>query len=81
LPLDAIEEEMQTGRPTGVPQVIDALERAGWASRHVVGTEMLAEMERAGGRRMGEVVSFRPEEMLAKAGISDGLRRLLERLS
>jgi hypothetical protein len=80
LPLDAIEEEMQTGRPTGVPQVIDALERAGWASRHVVGTEMLAEMERAGGRRMGEVVSFRPEEMLAKAGISDGLRRLLERL-
>lgn len=80
LELDVVEDEIQRRLPKDVRQAIRVLERAGWTSRHIVGTKTLAEIEKAGGTRSGDVVSFYPEEMLRTPGISEGLRRLLKRL-
>ncbi|HUF09517.1 MAG TPA: hypothetical protein VMO47_09365 [Rhodothermales bacterium] len=56
------------------------LENAGWNSRYVVGTNTLAEIERAGGDRDGDVVHFSPEQIIRYPGISDSLRRLMASL-
>jgi hypothetical protein len=80
LPPDAVEGEMRWRRPDSVLGCVELLESAGWTSRHVVGTAALAEIERAGGVRNGDVVSFSPEEILNSSKISNSLRSLLERL-
>jgi len=79
LPPDAVEGEMRW-RPNSVGGCVTVLERAGWKSRHVVGTSALAEIERAGGIRRGDVVYFEPDEILRSSEISNSLRSLLEKL-
>jgi hypothetical protein len=78
---DAVEGEMRLPpRPNSVRDCIKLLERAGWTSRHVFGTAALAEIERNGGSRKGDVVHFSPEWILPRSNISSSLRRLLEKL-
>ena len=82
LPPDAVEGAMRQWAepPNSVRDCISLLQDAGWASRHVFGTSALAEIEREGGVREGDVVSFSPEEILSGSKISKSLQRLLEKL-
>ncbi len=80
LPAEAVDSEVRRRQPKDVLDCIQVLEDAGWSSRHVVGTEVLAELEGAGGRRHDDVVYFSPADILRSPTISKGLRRTLERL-
>ena len=80
VPPDAIEGGVRGRRPQSVLDCVVVLEHAGWNSRHVVGTNTLAEIERAGGDRDGDVVHFSPEQIIRQPGISDSLRRLMASL-
>lgn len=80
LPPDAVESELRNRKVNHIRHCIDALEGAGWVSRHVVGSATLAELERVGGKRRGDVVFFSPDEVLENPRISPGLKRTVERL-
>ena len=79
LPPDAVEGAMRW-RLNSARDCIEFLEDAGWTSRHVVGTSVLAEIERAGGVRKGDVVHFSPEMILKSSKISKSLRMWLKKL-
>lgn len=80
VPQDALQAEMHGAPPDSVRECVELLERAGWTPRHVFGTAALAEIERAGGIRRGDVVHFLPREILRNSEIPNSLRRLLEKL-
>jgi hypothetical protein len=80
LPPDSIEGAMRGHRPASVSDCVDVLKSAGWRSRHVVGTHMLGEIERAGGIRNGDIVHFSAEDILRNPRISNSLRNLMNRL-
>ena len=81
LPPDAVEGAMRWGQPASVTDCVDVLERAGWRSRHVVGTHTLDEIVRAGGRRDGDIVHFSAEGILRNPTISQSLRNFMSRLA
>jgi hypothetical protein len=80
LPLDAVEGDLALRAPKNVADCIQVMEDAGWVSRHVFGREALAEIEKAGGDRNGDIVHFDPWELLHNKRLPKNLRRMIERL-
>jgi hypothetical protein len=80
LETDSIETAVRRFKPCDLQRSLAALEYAGWAPVHVVGDKTLAEIEKAGGIRRGNVVRFNPALILMNKTISPSLRDIVEKI-
>jgi TIR domain len=77
----SIDDAVRKFSPRDLNGCLTALEWAGWNPLHVVGTRMLDEIIKAGGKKHGDVVYFDPHAILSNKGISSSLRAYLTRMS